>query len=87
MKVPVDIRGVIYESFAAAGRAFGVNGETVQKAANNGRLDFVGLGKNKRQTVEIDGQEYSSITKASRATGVPFETLRRRVHRERKAAK
>ena len=46
---PTEIRGTLYPSMSAAARAFGVSVQAVWDAAEKGRLDGVGLRKEKKR--------------------------------------
>lgn len=51
--VPVVIRGQNFPSICAAARALGLAPQTISEALDNGRLDFVGLGKGWRKQKEL----------------------------------
>ena len=87
--IPIVIRGVHYESQAAAARAFNVSHVTITRAVNRGTQDRIGLGTGKRPIV-WDGVEYSSIIDAARAAGLTrhkFRILRDSIDKQKKDTK
>lgn len=71
-KRPVTIRGVQYESQAAAGRAFGVSSGAIYKRIKRGTLDDCGIndrGGKEKCPVLIRGVLYESQSEAARVLG------------------
>ena len=74
---PITIRGVTYESRAAAAKALGVSGPTVVSAFKRGTEDNVGKGIRQPLPVTIRGVEYPSAQVAAEALGVKRDTIYR----------
>lgn len=87
MKNPVMIRGVLYESQAAAGRALGVSQTTIYRGLDEGNIDSVGLGRNcyPPLPVTVNGVTHGSINIAARAMGISSGALSGLIFRRRKA--
>ena len=81
MSSPTDIRGVVYPSQAAAGRALGVTATTVHQAVQNGFLEFVGLGLKNRigKPRHMNGRDFPSLAEAGRQLGVSPGTVARAI--------
>lgn len=73
MKIPTEIRGVHYESMAAASRALGVSHGTIWSAAERGGLDRIGM---QVRPINVRGVDYKSMSAAARALGVCYSTVR-----------
>ena len=71
-KMPTRVRGVVYESLAAASRAIGISVPSLRQAIDRGTEDYAGLGKNHRQKrpIIIDGVRYESFKDAADACGM-----------------
>ena len=76
--VPVQIRGVVYPSQLAAGKALGVNQRTISRALDEGWLDRVGLIKRRPVSVTIDGVCYPSMQSAARGSGMSYSAIQER---------
>ena len=80
----VRIRGVDYEDAPAAAAALGVTAQTVYSAIWEGREDYVGLGRCRKQNrpsprmqkvVEIGPFRWASHNEAAKALGVARSTI------------
>lgn len=84
MKQPVKIRGVVYESQAAAARALGVSDATVSQALDRGTPDLIGTykaGNNRghsHKPVTIDGITYESQAEAARQLRCSRASIRKK---------
>ena len=78
---PVKIRGQIYPSAAAAGRALGVNAVSVLEAIKRGTQDNIGNGPGSgtRRKVEHNGIEYESVTAFANKFGLDRIPIYRRI--------
>jgi len=72
--MPIQIRGVHYDSARHAAEALGVSRRTVLGAVSRGRQDFCGLGVGKPMRVTIRGVTYASVKEAAQAIGVAPST-------------
>lgn len=87
LKNPVMIRGVLYESQAAAGRSLGVSKSTIFRGLDEGNIDIVGLGRNcyPPLPVTVNGVTHRSINVAARSMGISNGALSGLIFRRRKA--
>jgi hypothetical protein len=77
-KQPLFIRGVKYESMAAAARALGVSKNAVAYAKRTDQLETLGIGpKGNRIPIVIGHRQFESINQAARILGVGSKRLAR----------
>ena len=85
----IRIRGVVYPSAKAAGKALGVHWNTILRALDDGRIDEVGIvrriGGRPGTPCTFRGRRYPSMTAAAREHGVTLSAVSMAVRR-RKAA-
>jgi predicted DNA-binding protein (UPF0251 family) len=85
--IPVEIRGVAYESIGEAARALGVSQQAVSSARKRGRLQFVGLGlrgnPSATKPITIQGVDYPSRTNAAEILGVSKSAISHAIKRNR----
>lgn len=80
---PVIVRGTVYPSQAAAGRAFGLTRNVVATLlARHGHLDMLGTGNKGRRPsnsrpVVIHGHSFTSLADASRKLGLSESQMQR----------
>lgn len=80
---PVEIRGTIYRSIAAAARAQNVNESTASKHLDAGTPHLIGLtAPTPKCPCSFNGIDYPSLAAAAYGEGVTVEAIRQRIKRQ-----
>lgn len=74
---PIVIRGVSYPSRYAAGKALGLSGSAIEKAAKRGNLEMVGLNRAGNRETVLEGMVFASRKEAAEYYGVSQGTISR----------
>lgn len=79
----LDVRGVVYPDVAAAAKALGVQQQTVHRAAREGRLHRLGLGRVGKECmpVRLNGRVYRDAHAAAADLGVGVSAVYQALHR------